>query len=98
MNLLKEAELDASKLVAEARNYRVEKLRLAKANADASIENYSKELEAAHESSVSQNSNTNEFAELNSSADKDISSMGQDFASNKDKVEKFLVDLVCKTN
>ena len=85
-------------MVAEARNYRVEKLRLAKANADASIENYSKELEIAHESSVSQNSNTNEFAELNSSADKDISSMGQDFAYNKDKVEKFLVDLVCKTN
>ena len=97
MNLLKEAEVDASKLVSEARSYRVDKIKLAKSNAESSITAYGSELEAAHSNNVAKQSNTAEFAELSGTADKEIAKLGQDFAANKDKVEKLLVDLVCST-
>ena len=99
MNRLKAAEKEASKIVADARNYRVEKMKEAKTGAEDAIATYGKDLDDEHKAAAAsrQNAEGGGDANLDATTDKDIMALGRDFSAGKDDVSKLLVDIVCAT-
>mmetsp|Transcript_38042 Transcript_38042/g.82861 ORF Transcript_38042/g.82861 Transcript_38042/m.82861 type:complete len:111 (+) Transcript_38042:30-362(+) len=100
MNQLKEAERKASQLVQDARKARVERMKEAKIEADQIIAAYRAEMEAVYQKSLATQTGSSGAAgnELQMSTDSDIRNMGRDFNSNKEAVQKMLIDLVCAVN
>jgi V-type H+-transporting ATPase subunit G len=97
MNQLKVAEKEASSIVAEARAYRVDKMKDAKTGAEAAIASYRNEVETEFVRSTSGAGDAS-GADLLQNADKDIKDMNRDFDSGKAKVQDILVSLVCKSS
>jgi V-type H+-transporting ATPase subunit G len=99
MNLLKEAEKEASGLVQEARKYRVDKLKEAKLGAEQAIKAYRAELECGHQASLSANKGSAGAAgsQLESDTDKEITALSAKFSTNKEDVAKMICSLVCDT-
>jgi V-type H+-transporting ATPase subunit G len=98
MNRLKGAEKDASKIVSEARQYRVDKMRDAKTGAEEAIKAYEKDLQSEYASGAATREKDEGAGNLDASTDSEIQTLGRDFSANKEAVEKMLVDLVCKTS
>lgn len=95
MNKLKNAEKDASAIVAEARSYRVTKMRDAKVGAEEAITSYAKELSADYDKqAATRQSKDGGLRDLDSSTDKDIAVLGRDFNAKKEEVAQMLVDMV----
>jgi len=93
---LLEAEKEAAKIVDQARQYRVQKLKDARAEAAREIEEYKKAKEAEFKEFESSHAGTTSNAQ--SAVDKDtevkLQSISASFTDNKDKVVKKLLDRV----
>mmetsp|Transcript_11210 Transcript_11210/g.17065 ORF Transcript_11210/g.17065 Transcript_11210/m.17065 type:complete len:111 (+) Transcript_11210:58-390(+) len=100
MNQLKEAERKASQLVQDARKARVERMKEAKVEAEQIIAAYRAEMEAVYQKALATHTGSSGAAgnELQMSTEADIRNMTKDFNSNKEAVEKMLIDFVCNVN
>jgi V-type H+-transporting ATPase subunit G len=96
MNHLKNAEQKASELVSAAKNNRTTKIREAKAEAEAEIARYRAEQEATYQAALAKTRGGagDNSAKLQQQTNGDISQLTREFNSNKETVEKKLVDLV----
>ena len=96
MNHLKNAEQKASELVSAAKNNRTSQIRQAKVEAEAEIARYKAEQEAAYQAALAKvrGGAGDNSAKLQQQTNSDVSQMTREFNSNKEGVEKKLVDLV----
>lgn len=98
MNHLKEAEKQASSLVADARKSRVDRMKEAKSEAEKSVTQYRLDKEANYQAKLSKHAGDSGSTgeQLETETNRSISKLNEDFNSRNDKVEDMLVDLVMK--
>jgi len=92
ISLLMAAEKSASEEIARARAERGEKMKLAKAEAEADIGSYKTEQENVFQLKGASDDNTGDAVKLKSETDKEIAAMKGDFAKNRDKVLEMMVN------
>ncbi|RXW23993.1 hypothetical protein EST38_g1876 [Candolleomyces aberdarensis] len=93
---LLEAEKEASKIVQQARQYRVQKLKDARAESSKEIEAYKKAKEDEFRAFESSHAGTTSVAQTNVDRETDdkLASISQSYDGNKDAVVKKLLDRV----
>lgn len=96
MDQLKSAERSASALVENARKERIDRMKEARTEAEATIASYKAEMELAYQLKASAQTDTHGTTgvALDSTTMQEIKELEDDYAKNSERVERFMVDLV----